>query len=149
MLNARNNIKIYFAGAIRGGRENEVIYAQLIDFLGQFGEILTCHIGEKNVNTSERQFSEQEIHARDFKWLSEADVIIAEVSTPSLGVGYEIGRAVEAGKPILCLYSIHADFELSALIEGCRELNVIHYDHLTDTYPVIEKFLEELRTENH
>jgi len=71
------------------------------------------------------------------------------VSTPSLGVGYEIGRAVEAGKPILCLYSIHADFELSALIEGCRELNVIHYDHLTDTYPVIEKFLEELRTENH
>jgi len=47
MLNARNNIKIYFAGAIRGGRENEVIYAQLIDFLGQFGEILTCHIGKK------------------------------------------------------------------------------------------------------
>jgi 2'-deoxynucleoside 5'-phosphate N-hydrolase len=135
-------MKIYFAGAIRGGRENAGIYVQLIDFLEQFGEVLTCHIGKKDISTSERQFSEQEIHDRDFKWLSEADVIIAEVSTPSLGVGYEIGRAVEAGKPILCLYNIHADFELSALIAGCRELNVAEYERLTDTYPVIRKFIE-------
>jgi nucleoside 2-deoxyribosyltransferase len=137
-------MKIYFAGAIRGGRENAGIYAQLIDFLGQFGDVLTCHIGDKDVKINERQFTEQEIHDRDLKWLSESDIIIAEVSTPSLGVGYELGRAVEAGKPILCLYNIHADFELSALISGCKELNVVYYDYLSDTYPVIRKFIEEL-----
>jgi hypothetical protein len=37
-------------------------------------------------------------------WLKEADVIVAEVSTPSLGVGYEIGKAEDMGKRILCLY---------------------------------------------
>jgi hypothetical protein len=138
-------MKIYFAGSIRGGRKNEAIYAQIIDFLGQLGEVLTCHIGDKEVIASERQFTEQEIHDRDIKWLTEADVIIAEVSTPSLGVGYEIGRAIEAGKPILCLYNSHADFELSALISGCRGLVVIHYEHLSDTFPVIRKFLGELK----
>ena len=30
--------------------------------------------------------------------------IVAEVTQPSLGVGYEIGRAVDMKKPILCLY---------------------------------------------
>lgn len=143
MLNAECKIKIYFAGAIRGGRENAGIYAQLIDFLRQFGDVLTCHIGDKDVRINERQFSEQEIHDRDLKWLLESDIIIAEVSTPSLGVGYEIGMAVEAGKPILCLYNIHADFELSALISGCKKLKVVYYDHLTDVYPVIRKFIEE------
>ena len=31
-------------------------------------------------------------------------VVVAEVTQPSLGVGYEIGRAVAMEKPILCLY---------------------------------------------
>ena len=30
--------------------------------------------------------------------------IVAEVTQPSLGVGYEIGRAVAMDKKILCLY---------------------------------------------
>lgn len=134
-------MKIYFAGSIRGGRKNSGIYAQLIDFLKKFGEVLTCHIGDIMVRNSEKQFTEKEIHDRDIKWLFEADVVIAEVSTPSLGVGYEIGRAVEAGKPILCLYNSHADFELSSLIGGSESLNVINYDHISETFSEIEKFL--------
>lgn len=31
-------------------------------------------------------------------------VLVAEVTQPSLGVGYEIGRAVDMNKKILCLY---------------------------------------------
>ena len=35
--------------------------------------------------------------------------IVAEVTQPSLGVGYEIGRAVAMGKKILCLYRPQPD----------------------------------------
>ena len=31
-------------------------------------------------------------------------VLVAEVTQPSLGVGYEIGRAVDMKKKILCLF---------------------------------------------
>ncbi len=33
-----------------------------------------------------------------------ADALIAEVSVPSHGVGYEIGFALDLGKPVLCLH---------------------------------------------
>lgn len=31
-------------------------------------------------------------------------MVVAEVTQPSLGVGYELGRAVALNKPILCLF---------------------------------------------
>jgi len=142
-------MKIYFAGSVRSGRKNSGIYAQLIDFLTHFGDVLTCHVGDNDIEKFEEQFSEKEIHDRDIKSLSEADVVIAEVSTPSLGVGYEIGRAVEAGKPVLCLYNNHADFELSAMIGGCKDLSVLPYDHLSDTFPEIERFLKGVNGFHH
>jgi 2'-deoxynucleoside 5'-phosphate N-hydrolase len=137
-------MKIYFSGSIRGGRKNSVLYAQVIDFLKQYGEVLTHHVGDNYIEKKDSQITDKNIHDRDLRWLSEADVVIAEVSTPSLGVGYEIGRAVEAGKPILCMYNNRADFELSAMISGCKELEVLCYDHLTETFPEIEKFLSRL-----
>ena len=36
--------------------------------------------------------------------LSLSIVLVAEVTQPSLGVGYEIGRAFNMNKKILCLY---------------------------------------------
>lgn len=42
-------------------------------------------------------------------------VLVAEVTQPSLGVGYEIGRALEMKKDILCLFR-PSDTEKSELI---------------------------------
>ena len=47
---------------------------------------------------------EQGIHDRDVELLEQSHVIVAEVTQPSLGVGYEIGRAVAMNKPILAMY---------------------------------------------
>ncbi|KAB0337781.1 hypothetical protein FD755_025470, partial [Muntiacus reevesi] len=44
------------------------------------------------------------IHDRDLAWLQQADAVVAEVTQPSLGVGYELGRAVALHKPVLCLF---------------------------------------------
>jgi hypothetical protein len=38
------------------------------------------------------------------QWLSQCHVVIAEVTQPSLGVGFEIARAVTLNKPVLCLF---------------------------------------------
>jgi len=109
--------------------------------LQKFGKILTEHVGNADVEKSENNYTESQIHDRDMNWLSESDIVIAEVSTPSLGVGYEIGRAVEAGKPVLCLYHIKADFELSAMISGCRNVKVFRYNDLDDACGEIEEFI--------
>ena len=104
---------IYFCGAIRGGKREDVeLYAGLIKHLQQYGNVLSAHIGDKNIAVlGEDGVADTDIHDRDLTWLMRADVVVAEVSTPSLGVGYELGRKVErieqllspAGRA-LCLY---------------------------------------------
>ena len=135
-------MKIYFAGSIRGGREDMVLYQNLIGFLQKYGEVLTEHIGDPNLtDKGEKYLSNAQIHDRDMSWLIESDLIIAEVSTPSLGVGYEIGRAIESGKRIICLYREGSSSQLSAMINGCPNLLLIKYAGFDDFKKHITAFL--------
>ena len=99
-------MNIYFAGSIRGGREDAEIYLQIINHLKKYGKVLTEHVGDQNLILSEDDLTDRYIHDRDMDWLLQSDVVVAEISKPSHGVGYEIGRAVENKKKILCLYRV-------------------------------------------
>ncbi len=122
-------MKIYFSGSIRGGRQDAKLYSQLIDELKAYGAVLTEHIGAETMDYSK---SDREIHDEDLAWLRESDVVVAEVSTPSLGVGYEIGRAIELGKQVICLYRSKNGNSISAMIRGCDELTCFEYGSLVD-----------------
>ena len=124
-------MKIYFAGSIRGGRSDTEIYAQIIQFLQGYGEVLTEHVGsDELMDKGELSLSDREIHDRDMDWLLESDLMVAEVTNPSLGVGYEIGRAIEAGKQIICLYRTGSKNNLSAMISGAEGVDLIEYEKL-------------------
>ncbi len=84
--------------------------------------------------------TDMEIHDRDMKWIESADVIVAEVSNPSLGVGYEIGRGIEMGKKILCLRNANAK-RLSAMISGCEKITVKNYENIEQAKGFIDAFL--------
>lgn len=140
----KNPSKIYFAGSIRGGREDAALYNELIRHLGKYGEVLTEHIGElKMTHLGDDGPSDQFIHDRDMDWLISSDVIIAEVTTVSMGVGYEIGRAVESGKKVLCLFRPDSGKNLSAMIGGCQDLELKNYSDLEEAKQVIDAFLEK------
>jgi 2'-deoxynucleoside 5'-phosphate N-hydrolase len=83
---------------------------------------------------------EEKIYSRDVSWIKEADVLVAEVSTPSLGVGYEIGRAEEMNKKILCLYRDQEDKKLSAMISGNPKIEVARYKEKEDALKQIDAF---------
>ena len=75
--------------------------------MGNIGQVLTEHVGDQNLrNLGEKgsQDKDTAIYNRDIKWLQSADAIVAEVTSPSIGVGYELGIAEKLKKPILCLY---------------------------------------------
>jgi 2'-deoxynucleoside 5'-phosphate N-hydrolase len=134
-------MKIYFAGSIRGGRKDTSLYQDLINHLEIYGEVLTEHVGNKSITeTGEKQIDDADIHDRDLSWLLEADVLFAEVSTPSLGVGYEIGRAVENQKMVVCLYHPQPDKELSAMIAGSPDIINIEYQSFQEAIDKIDSF---------
>lgn len=74
-------------------------------------------------------------------WLTNADVIIAEVTRPSLGVGYEIAKAEQLGKPILCIYRNIEGRRLSAMISGNKYLTRKQYKSVKELEKVFERFL--------
>jgi len=134
-------MKIYFAGAIRGGREDQELYLKIINYLKQYGEVLTEHLGDQSINIlGEKDNKDNFIYERDMEWLSKSDIIVAEVTTPSLGVGYEIGRAIQFNKKILCLYRYTKGKRLSAMISGNKKLEVISYKDIEDLKPKISCF---------
>ncbi len=133
-------VSIYFCGSIRGGRSDQELYADLIKYLQSFGTVLTAHVGEKDLLT-DHNLSSREIYIRDMKYLDEADIIVAEVSIPSLGVGYEIARAVDLGKRILCLSQLKRNQNLSALISGCPDLQIVVYSNIEEAKTAIDQFL--------
>ncbi|XP_052801230.1 2'-deoxynucleoside 5'-phosphate N-hydrolase 1-like [Mya arenaria] len=111
-------MKIYFCGSIRAGRQDADLYLRLITQLKTYGEVLTEHVGAKGLENGEKNNTDKFIHDRDVDWLKQCDVVVAEVTQPSLGVGYEIGRAIDMGKRILCLFRPAPDKRLSAMIAG-------------------------------
>jgi nucleoside 2-deoxyribosyltransferase len=133
-------LKIYFSGSIRGGRQDAALYHEFIEYLKKFGEVLTEHIGNVDL-VDERHIPPCQIHDRDMTWLRSADVIIAEVTTPSLGVGYELGRAVEMNKPILCLYRKNDDKRLSGMISGSPGILTVVYEEKEEAFHWMEGFL--------
>jgi len=136
-------LNIYFAGSIRGGREDALLYQKIIQYLKGFGNVYTEHIGDALLTESgDEGVTDRFIHDRDMSWLSEADVIIAEVTAVSLGVGYEIGRAVALGKKVLCLYRPLPGRRLSAMVAGCPDISVIYYKDLEEAEQVISEFFK-------
>lgn len=98
-------MNIYFACSITGGREFETAYQEIVAALMADGhEIPTSHLAQSEVMENERILVPRDVYERDVNWIKNCDVLIAEVSTPSHGVGYEIGFALNIGKPVLCLY---------------------------------------------
>lgn len=139
-------MKIYFAGSIRGGREDVELYLQIIDYLKLYGAVLTEHVGDNNIAVlGEDEVTDDYIHQRDLEWVLSSDVLVAEVTRPSLGVGYEIGRAVENQKQILCLYRPQEGKRLSAMIAGCSNIANVQYRSLDEAKRAIDEFFKKLK----
>jgi len=110
-------MNIYFACSITGGREFESVYQQIVAALLADGhEIPTSHLAQAEAMDGERALSPQDVYERDVNWVKNCDVLIAEVSVPSHGVGYEIAFALQAGKPVLCLH--RQDRRVSKMVTG-------------------------------
>ena len=133
-------MKIYFAASIRSGRDDGATYLEIAGQLREYGEVLTEHVGDAGLSAAGEHTGNRKIHDRDLEWLKRSDCMVAEVTTPSLGVGYEIGKATEWGKPILCLYRPTAGRSLSAMISGCAAVTLREYDDTVELAEILARF---------
>lgn len=136
------NKKVYFAGSIRGGRVDAALYHRIIEYIQLTDTVLTEHVGSSTLNLIEQGRSRDAlIYERDTAWLRECDVVIAECTCPSLGVGYELAYAEHLGKPIHIFYN-KSKTQLSAMLTGDPYFSIHPYETEEEIYPAIDVLLK-------
>lgn len=137
-------MKVYFACSIVGGRQDEAIYQKLVEALLADGhEVPTAMnaAGEGWV-AMEGSPDPKEVFRRDTTWIDESQALVAEVSTPSHGVGYEVSYALERAKPVLCLY--RSGVRVSKMLTGntMPGFQIAEYADADEAVARTRKFLE-------
>ena len=132
--------KVYFAGSIRGGRVDAEVYRRIIRYMQKSSVVLTEHIGSPDLNLKEQGKKDVEIYDQDTAWLRESDLIIAECTCPSLGVGYELAYAEKTGRPCHIFYDC-TKTQLSAMLTGNPYFTIHPYREESEIYTVLDSIL--------
>ncbi len=138
-------MNIYFACSITGGREFEAVYQDLTAAMLADGHVVpTAHLAASTVIELEAVVSPQDVYERDVNWIREADALIAEVSVPSHGVGYEVGFALNERKPVLCL--LKEGRKISKMVSGNPDPNLLlcTYRDNSEAVRLVRTFLQKL-----
>ncbi len=135
--------KVYFCGSIRAGRGDAELYRRIIRHIQKTDIVLTEHVGLPALNLLEQgPDRDAEIYRQDMAWLRESDLVIAECSTPSLGVGYELARAQEFRIPSHILYD-RSRTALSAMLTGDPYYHIFPYSSEDELMGLLDLILQD------
>jgi nucleoside 2-deoxyribosyltransferase len=118
-------MKVYFAGSIRGGRQDAALYRKVIAALKEKHQVLTEHVGDLSLSTVEDK-GDKAIYEQDTAWLRECDIVVAECTQVSLGVGYELAYAEAQAKEVHIFYRPQ-ETQLSAMLAGNERFHIHRY----------------------
>ena len=135
-------MNIYFIGSIRGGRSHQPTYALIVRVLKQHGTVSSQYVSDSALSEyGETRLTDREIFERERVALEKCDVVVADVTTPSLGVGYLIARATFLKKNVVALYNGEDTMRLSAMIKGSPEVEVHTYKTEEDIVRILKEAL--------
>jgi hypothetical protein len=138
-------MRVYFACSITGGRRNEAVYQAMVAALEAAGhDVPTAVLAKPEVMDLEVVVEPEEVYTRDFGWLKSSQALVAEVSTPSHGVGYEICSGLEMGIPVLCCYRQGETVSKMILGNTSPNLQVKKYKNKEEAVKIVEGFLQGL-----
>lgn len=125
-------MNIYFSGSIYGGRQKLETYKTLIEKLKEYGNVLNEQVGSDTVLLDEKNSSDEDIFSNLESKMLQADIIFAEVTIPSLGVGYELGFADSHNKKIIGIYDKTVTKKVTTMLRGNKRIKLIPYDNIDE-----------------
>jgi nucleoside 2-deoxyribosyltransferase len=138
-------VNVYFACSITGGRQDEMVYQHLVAALQADGHhVPTALLASPEVVPLEGVVTPEDVYARDVAWITACDLLLAEVSTPSHGVGYEIGQALSLEKRVLCLYRKGRKVSKMILGNPHPRLTVRTYETPEEAVHILRSYLANL-----
>ena len=138
-------MRIYFSGSMSGGRDQAHLYPAIIGQLAKYGEVLTEFVGDQKLTRmGDPSMLPKDVYQRDLNLINRCDVLVAEVTVPSFGVGVEIAHAGLQGKPVLALCQPAPGRRLSAMISGDPNVTLAEYHTPTEALTAVDHFFDGL-----
>lgn len=133
-------MKIYLAGAMTNpDRDLVAMQAILSHIEGTGHEVPTRHIAFPDGRDRDLCLTDRGLADRDLTWLAQSEALIAEVSTPSHGVGIEVTSALHHHLPVLLLH--RQGIPVSRLLSGLSGLTKQSYRSIEEACSVIDDWL--------
>lgn len=102
------------------------VYIHIVELLKKQGHaVVSEHVASVGLEKIEARITDEEIFNNDISYIDECECLVADVTIPSIGVGYEVGYAVSKGKHVLCVY--REDGNVSAMVRGNKQVISVSY----------------------
>lgn len=145
-------IRVYCSGPIRGDTSFVDNYHHLIEMVNELGAMALAESGndirrERNKNDDGKYPpGDRGIYKRDMEWLESSHCVVAEVSAPSHGAGFEISYALFVMNIPVLIFHSRKGKRLSAMLQGCDlpNITVIHYSDFGEIEVRLREFLHRV-----
>jgi hypothetical protein len=140
-------VKAYFTASLRGKPDYLQNYQAIVSVLGKMGyKVYSEHILNENagdIAAGQNDEEKKKFYHELLGKVKEADIVVAEISHPSISVGHEISFAMELNKVVIAL---HTEGNSSILLEGSDDirLKMVNYN-LDNLKEVLPKAVEEAK----
>ena len=100
-------MKVYFTASLRGKANKDLRYEKIYSTIEDLGN---THIdslvieGDQNNFYSGSHDDQVNLYKRALENIKTADLVVLEVSVPSLSMGFLLLKALEASKPVIAMY---------------------------------------------
>ena len=141
-------LKVYFTASASHNGELIPYYKKILDFIKkQSVSIISGHqVTDKKLLEDDKKLTAEQIYSREKSLIEEADVVIAEASKPSLGVGGEIVYALSIDKPVLTLVMAGHEDKISPMVAGNPSENLyLEYYKKSDFQSIINRFIRNIK----
>ena len=140
-------MRIYLAAAMTHAVRDLEAIRTLLDCLEADGhDVPTRHVADPLGRDVEGELPDAEVARRDLAWVAGCDALVAEVSTPSHGVGVEVAAALAAGRPVLLTY--RQGVAVSRLLLGLPRVRAFAYNDTGDVCAAVRRFLAGVHSES-
>lgn len=126
---------IYYAHSIKWAHtDGERTAVQVIDYLHTLWHTVSSEEFYTNLNP---HLTDKEVFSRDVWMINQSDCILANVTNPSLGVGYELGYSESLTKPIICFYQASLTSKVSFMITWNPSFQTYGISHLEELHKLL------------
>jgi hypothetical protein len=136
-------MRVYLSAAMTNKSRDIGVISVLVSHIEASGhEVPTRHVADPDGRSRDADLTDAQLAKRDLTWIAASEVLVAEVSTPSHGVGVEVLAATQRGIPVLLLHAHNV--AVSRLLLGLPGTEVYSYRSLHEACAAVDDFLARL-----